>query len=37
MSRLEIRLNEQLKFYQDYWKKMDVLIDSILNEIEKGN
>ena len=31
----EIRLDEQLKYYQDYWRETDMPVDSILNEIEK--
>lgn len=31
----EIKLDEQLKYYQNYWRESGVPVDSILNELEK--
>ena len=31
----DIKLEEQLKYYQDYWKKSGTPVDSILKEIQK--
>lgn len=33
----DIRLQEQLKFYQDYWRKDGVPVDSILQVLKKQN
>ena len=31
----DIKLEEQLKYYQDYWRKSGTPVDSILKEIQK--
>ncbi|MEM8586010.1 MAG: DUF6794 domain-containing protein [Bacteroidota bacterium] len=31
----EIRLDEQIKYYQDFWRESGMPVDSLLNEIEK--
>lgn len=31
----EIKIEEQLKYYQDYWKENGIPVDSILNELKK--
>lgn len=35
LKKEEIKLEDQLKHYQDYWRKKDVPIDSILKELKK--
>ena len=33
----DIKLEEQLKYYQDYWRESGTPVDSILEEIQKEN